>query len=133
MPRKTPARIRVAAARSHRAVDGMGALPGPVWNALVRLERADLDPEEVAWAVIHWRRIAWVLIRGTAPPYSADVEFSGPHARDLLEVAISALDGRARRQLTQLVRDLDDRIQSHTINDPQKPAGPWWHRILAVE
>ena len=111
----------------------MGELPSPVWNALVRLERSDLDPVEVAFAMRDWRRTDALLARGPAPAYSDDLEQIGPHARELLEAALSAMHGRARRQLSQLVRDLDERIQGRTMEDPGRPAGPWWWRILVTE
>jgi hypothetical protein len=132
MPRSRPGRVRVARALRQQAQAAAGPLPADVAHALVRLERHELGPEAVARALATWRRLSSTPIGALISPYgrSDDLEFIGPAARDVLEDAITSLQGAPRRRLTRLVAGFDIAVQARTLPDPSRPGRRWWHRLM---
>jgi hypothetical protein len=108
------------------------SLPADVAHALVRLDRRELGPEPVGRALDTWRRLSGTPIGAMISPYgrSDDLEFIGPAARDVLEDAITSLQGAPRRRLTGLVAGCDVAIQARTLPDPSRPGRRWWHRLM---
>jgi hypothetical protein len=95
--------------RSRDAATGQVAEALHRWGAWGRCPRAD-----------RWR-YGWQY----SPPFADD--------RALLESALAALRGPAKRQFRSLLNPLDERFRARTVPDPSAAASaPWWRRRMEL-
>src|SRR3954468_10725040 len=116
MPRRRPARVR---ARPHRqrpiAIHG---LPISTSRALDRLGRHRLTSRSISGDLTTWRKVARMPRSALGRDNNDWVQFVGPLARNALEEAMRALNGRQRAALRREVARLDALFAQKTLNDP---------------
>jgi hypothetical protein len=150
MPRRRPSAIR-----AERAVDRPKQLPpvlipglSPSTSMAIRvIELADLDYSLFTGAtrIALGRYRRFLAVPGSRPlyPEPEDCGCRGcslddvRHARDVLELALTALKGRARSELHREVRRLDAVYLRRTLPDPrarQRNMGyhEWWYDRLVA-
>lgn len=129
MSRKAPTEVRRERTRVQSSWPR--TLPRALAAELRRTGRADLSPERIAVALAGWKWMSRQSRRDLDDASNDYVEYSGPTARDVLDVAIRALPKRFARELRKLVSPLDEAVAAKTLPDPfADPARPWWHRRL---
>ncbi|MEW2542459.1 hypothetical protein ACWEOR_08105 [Micromonospora chalcea] len=123
-----PSRRQVHGSRKH-----LQRVSGKVVADIVRLERQDnrLRPGDIGYALQRWIGIA----RGPARQLLDD--FGGCPCgctldyREVLDIALRSLPGRAARELRRVIEEADDRFLGRTLANPwADPRAPWWEQRL---
>lgn len=134
MARRPPAAVRAARPRRanrHIKVPEIDGLPIAAARQISLYERSSLSPGAVARALADWKRaVHRPVARLLQDASQAGCPCCDPlEHRDVLAKALAALGPRARRELLERLRPLDEVFERHTIHDPQAPPEkPWWRR-----
>ena len=140
MPRRSPGEIR-----RHlrpRIVKSLGplvvrGLSPSAKRQIARFERVRRLPiGEVALALELWDKLARQRPRDYGEPLTDFVcDFSSYYfpARELLEIALTALHPKGRRELRAIVIRLDELYLARTVRDPFAPSWlRWWEGRLDI-